>query len=174
MEQISKISDILIEELFEKNACSNSIKKATAFGFWKNVCGPKFAKFSLPYDIKGNTLFVAVKSPQVMQELIFYKKELISKLSDYFLPLNIKIDEIRYDYKIWNKTVSNHFFKGDESLFYYSSEDVKSVELNKFEKEEVLKVTNTISNTSCLNNGLKEKYVNNIINSIKAKKLRES
>ena len=174
LEQISTVSDILLNSLFDKNAYSNSIKKATAFGFWKDICGSKFAKFSVPYDIKGGTLFVAVKNPQVMQELIFCKSALLTKIKDYFLPLNINIEEIRYNYQVWNKVNSDFIIEGDESLSYYSKEEVQEVALNKFEEEEISKVTNTISNLSFLDDKLKEKCSKNIINSIKAKKLRKN
>ncbi|MCD8024804.1 MAG: DUF721 domain-containing protein, partial [Candidatus Gastranaerophilales bacterium] len=101
MKEIEKISDILSENVFGKNTSpvSFSIKKAVAFSFWKDVCGARFANFSFPYNIKGQTLFVTVKNPQVMQELIFNKAMIIAKLKNYFLPLNIKVEEIRYDYK---------------------------------------------------------------------------
>lgn len=172
MEQISTVSDILINSVFDKNGYSKSIKKATAFGFWKDICGSKFSKFSTPYDIKGTTLFVAVKNPQVLQELMFYKSKLLSKSKDYFSPLNITINDIRYDYKVWNKVNSDFEIKGDDSLFYYSKEEIEDVGLNNFEKEEISKVTDAISNLKFLDEKLKEKYSKNIINSIKAKKLR--
>lgn len=173
MEQISTVSDILINSVFDKNNYSKSIKKATAFGFWKDICGSKFSKFSMPYDIKGTILFVAVKNPQVLQELMFYKNELLLKAKDYFSPLNILIDDIRYDYKVWNKINSNFKLEGDDSLFYYSEDEIEDVGLNNFEREEISKVTNAISNLSFLDDKLKEKYSKNIINSIKVKKLRK-
>ena len=82
MGEFNKISEILDEQVFNKNACLASVKKAVAFGFWKNITGPKFAKFSKPYDIKGKTLLVAVKNPAVMQELIFYKATLLEKIKN--------------------------------------------------------------------------------------------
>lgn len=173
MEQFSKISDILLETVFDKNAYASSIKKATAFGFWKNVCGSRFSNFSVPYDIKGATLFVAVKSPQVMQELIFYKANLLNKLKDYFLPLNIKIEDIKYDYKVWNKITTSSYLKGDESLSYYSKDEIEEITLNRFEEDELKKVTNTISNLSFLDENQKKKYSKNITDSLKVKKLRD-
>lgn len=172
MEQFSKISDILCDAVFDTSNYADSIKKATAFSFWKNVCGSRFSNFSVPYDIKGQTLFVAVKNPQVMQELMFYKSNLLSKIKDYFLPLNIKVEDIRYDYKVWNKVNSSSILEGDETLEYYSNEEIEEVPLTKFEQDEIKKVTNTISNLSFLDENMKKRCSNNIINSIKVKKLR--
>ena len=173
MGDFNKISDILAEEVFDKSACTNSIKKAVAFSFWKNVCGAKFAKFSKPYDIKGKVLYITVKSPSVMQELMFYKNILLEKLKNYFLPVNIEIDEIRYDYKNW-KTISTgaSYLKGDESLEYYSKEEIGNVKLSQSEEEELEKATNTISNLTFLDEKIKNSMKKNIINSIKAKKIR--
>ncbi len=174
MEQLSKISDILIESVVNKKTYSSSIKRATAFGFWNNIAGAKFSSFSMPYDIKGKTLFVGVKNPQVMQELIFYKDVLLKKINDYFLPLDIAIEEIRYDYKVWNKLNAKEQIPYDDTLSYYSEDEIQEVYLTKQEKEELEKVADTISNLSCLNDKLKEKYAQNIINAIKVKKLRKS
>lgn len=172
MEQFSKISDILSEAIFDKNSYSYSMKKATAFSFWKDVCGARFSNFSVPYDIKGQTLYVAVKNPQVLQELMFYKANLLSKLKNYFLPLNISVEDIRFDYKVWNSINKSNVLVGDESLEYYTKAEIDDVELNRFEREEMKKVTNTISNLEFLSDSLKEKYSRNIINSLKVKKLR--
>ena len=173
MEQISQISDIIMDAILTKNSYSKSIKMATAFGFWSDICGSRFSKFSQCYDIKGNTLFVAVKNPQVMQELIFCKDKLLSKINDYFLPLDIKIEEIRYNYKVWNNLSQPSYIRGDESLSYYSEKEINDVPLNRVEQEELNKVTNTISNLNFLDDKLKEKYQKSILNSVKAKKLRE-
>ena len=172
MNQPAKISDILNNAVFDTANYKNSIKKAVAFGFWKNAAGLKFASFSTPYDIKGKTLFVAVKNPQVMQELLFYKREIILKLKDYFLPLDMEIEDIRFDYKIWSRITQNNKIEGDESMYYFEDDEINEVELNNFEKEEISKVTNSINKLSFLDEKLKMKNEKNIINSLKAKKIR--
>lgn len=172
MAELSKISDILCNLALDEKNCSNSVKKATAFGFWKDICGSKFANFSIPYDIKGSTLVVAVKSPQVMQELIFNKTVILKKLENYFLPLNIKINDIKYDYKIWNRANSSIQLIGDETLTPFSKNEIENISLDIHENAELKKVTDTISNMAFLNNEQKNKYMENIINSIKAKKIQ--
>lgn len=172
MEEFSKISDILNDAVFDKNAYASSMKKAVAFGFWKNICGSRFSNFSVPYDIKGSTLYVAVKNPAVMQELIFYKNNLLSKIKDYFLPLNVRVEDIRYDYKVWNKVTASSVLNGDESLREYDEEEIDEVPLLPYEKAELSKVTDTISTMPFLNGIQKERYSKNIINSIKVQKLR--
>ncbi len=174
LNQFVKISDILNEAAFDKALCESSMKKAVAFGFWKNVCGKKFFDFSYPYDVKGKTLFVAVKNPQVLQELMFCKKEIISKLSAYFLPLNITIEDIRFDYKNWRRVVlSSSYLEGDENTRDIFDDELDEVSLSINEKVELSKVTDTISNFPFLDANQKERYSKNIVNSIKAKKLRK-
>ncbi len=172
MNQLANISDILNDAVFDTANYKNSIKKAVAFSFWKNAAGAKFAGFSLPYDIKGKTLMVAVKNPQVMQELLFYKAELTAKLKDYFLPLDILIEDIRFDYKVWNRYTSKNILEGADNPDYYEEDDINSVVLNRFERDEISKVTDSISKLTFLDDKLKEKYEKNIINSLKVKKLR--
>ena len=174
MEQFSKISDILLDAVVDKKNYSASIKKATAFGFWGDICGARFSEFSKAYDIKGNTLFVAVKNPQVMQELIFNRNKILEKIKNYFLPLNIVIDDIRYNYKVWNNLNSTVELKGDEMPFNYANEEIEDIKLTELEEKELSKVTNTISNLSFLDDAAKKRYSKNIINSIKAKKLRQN
>ncbi len=173
MGDFSKVSDILSQEVFDTKNCTNSIKKAVAFSFWKNICGAKFAKFSKPYDIKGKTLLVAVKSPSVMQELIFYQNELLSKLKNYFMPVNIEIEEIRYDYKNWQKIATGtSYLKGDDSLEYYTTEEMDEIKLSSTEEKELEKALNAISNLTFLDEKLKSSMKRNIYNSTKAKKIR--
>ena len=81
----SKLSDILNESVLTVNkeswrfgqAFDKSMSCCMLFKFWKNVAGKKFEKLSIPYELKGATLFVSVMSPAVIQELSFFKKELI-------------------------------------------------------------------------------------------------
>ncbi len=174
MEHISKISDILSESFFNKDVCLSSVKKATAFGFWKDITGSRFSNFSMPYDIKGSTLFVAVKNPQVMQELIFYKNNILSKSKNYFSPLGYNINEIRYDYKIWNKINSSDEVIGDNSLEDIDIETIEKTDLTPIEQKEISKVTDTISNYSFMTDEQKNRFKRNIINSIKAKKVINS
>lgn len=109
-----------------------------------------------------------------MQELIFYKTMLLEKIKNYFLPLNMTVEDIKYDYKIWNKVVSrNTCLTGDDSLEYYEEEEIKEIPLNKFEEEEIKKVTNTVSNLAFLDDKHKDEMKKNIINSLKVKKIRK-
>ncbi len=159
--------------ILDDKTMSKCVKKTVAFGFWQNICGSRFSKFSIPYDIKGNTLLVAVKNPQVMQELIFCKSILLPKIQDYFLPLDIHIEDIRYDYKSWNYVSKPSEFKGDDSMCEYEDFELDEVEFTLDEMEEISKLTDVVSNLSFLDPSQKERYSKNIINSIKANKLRK-
>lgn len=90
------------------------------------------------------------------------------------MPVNIEIEDIRYDYKNWQKiSAGTSYLKGDESLEYYSKEEIEEIELSEIEKEELKKATNTISNLTFLDEKLRNSMKRNIINSTKAKKIRK-
>jgi len=172
MNSFSKISEILGSEALNKHAKDFAIKKSVAFGFWKNITGARFSKFSAPYDIKGTTLFVSVKNPQVMQELMLYQDMILSKINNYFLPLDISINSIRYTYKNWNRINSSVVLNGDDTIRVLEDNEIEEVALESFEREELKKVTNTISKMDFLSTKLKTKYLKTMENSLKARKIQ--
>ncbi|MCD8024467.1 MAG: hypothetical protein LUE64_02920, partial [Candidatus Gastranaerophilales bacterium] len=65
------------------------------------------------------------------------------------------------------------YLEGDETSYDIQAEELEKVQLNAHEKEELSKVTDTISSLSFLNEDLRGRYLKNIINSFKAKKIRK-
>jgi len=57
---------------------------------WAGLVGHTIAMHTSPDIIKGNTIFIAVDTPQWMHHLSFYKQEICEKLKPY------KITEVRF------------------------------------------------------------------------------
>ena len=147
----SKLSDILNESVLTVNkeswrfgqAFDKSMSCCMLFKFWKNVAGKKFEKLSIPYELKGATLFVSVMSPAVIQELSFFKKELIEKYAPYAEGLNLKITDIRFDYKNWSVIKASFGENNSDSKAfdtdipdYYTQKDYETIGLDNIEEEE--------------------------------------
>ena len=184
----SKLSDILNESVLTVNkeswrfgqAFDKSMSCCMLFKFWKNVAGKKFEKLSIPYELKGATLFVSVMSPAVIQELSFFKKELIEKYAPYAEGLNLKITDIGFDYKNWSVIKASFGENNSDSKAfdtdipdYYTQKDYETIGLDNIEEEEFEKLKKTIINIESMPPLLKEKMYNNALNQYKAQKLRK-
>lgn len=173
----SKISDILNESVLTSRKFGQAIDKCMFFGFWKNIVGKKFEKISIPYDFKGAILLVSVMSPVVLQEMSFFKKDIIEKCAPYAEGLNLKVLDIKFDYKNWLsvKNASGTFDLSDtNSAEFYNEEDIAAVNLEPGEEERFKELKASILNIEFLPENLKEKIFNNALKQYKAQKLRKS
>ncbi len=183
----SKISDIINESVLSKDAkgawsgqtFNKSANQAMLFGFWKDVVGKKFEKLSMPYELKGSILFVSAASPAVIQELGFYKNDIIEKYLPYAKGVDLNITDIRFNYKNW-MSIKNASPENSSAAFdtdtpvYYTEKDYETIGLDNNEKLEFEKLRETIFNIESMPPHLKEKMFNNALNQYKAKKLRKS
>jgi len=173
----STISDILKESVLKANF-GQALDKCMLFGFWKNVVGKKFANFSLCYDLKGTTLYVSVSNPAIIQELSFFKADIIKKFEPYADGLNLKIKDIRFDYKNWHHLKNLLNADNLETAFdidvpdIYTQKDYDSIGLDNIEEQEFNKLKEIVDNIEFLTDELKQKLYNNALNKYKAKKLR--
>ncbi len=172
----SKISDILNESVLTNQKFGQAFDKCMLFDFWKTVVGKRFEKFSIPYDLKGTVLFVSAQSPAIIQELSFYKADIIKKYTPYAQGLNFKITDIRFDYKNWgnikkSKQKSDAFDVDNPDI--YTEDDFEAVILDDTEEIEFNELQKKISNIDFLSDSLKEKIYTNARNSYKAQKLRK-
>lgn len=182
--EFSKISDILNESVLTNERFGQAFDKSKnscmLFKFWKNVVGRKFEKLSIPYDIKGSILYVSVINPAVIQELNFFKKEIIEKYTPYADGLNYKITDIRFNYKNWsevkasdgNTNTANKIFDTDTPS-YYTENDYEKIGLDNIEEKEFEELKKSIINVESMPPLLKEKMFNNALNQYKAKKMRK-
>jgi len=180
--EFSKLSDILKESVQTDKRFGQAFDKSMSccmlFKFWKNVVGKKFEKLSIPYELKGSTLFVSVMSPAIAQELSFFKKDIIEKYTPYADGLNFKITDIRFNYKNWG-AIKGSLSENQSAAFdvdvpdYYTQKDYETIGLDNIEEEEFEKLKETIINVESMPPLLKEKMFNSVLNQYKAKKLRK-
>jgi len=75
------IGNILGDTLNRFRADSD-LELTSVFTIWKNVVGEAIANNSKPGGFKGKILLVYVSSPVWIQELQYYKKDMITKIND--------------------------------------------------------------------------------------------
>lgn len=167
----STLSDILNNNVFKTDKLGRELDKCFAFKFWGKIVGKKFEKFSKPVSLKGSTLYVSVKNAAILQELSFYKKDIINKADPYFKSLNFIVSDIKFDYKNWSDAGEDTFYP-DDWYPCYTPEELNSVVLSDKEVEELNSLALSIDSISFINPSVKEKYFNDIVNQMKARKLR--
>lgn len=107
--QTSHIGELLNKttfgEMMKDNKIGQIMKYSTIFSFWDSIVGAKFSKFTKPYAIKYNKLYISTKSPIITQELSMYKNKIIKNVNSYSLPLGIEIKDIIFNYKNYTVTL---------------------------------------------------------------------
>lgn len=167
-QDFSSIGELLEDALPMDAKFKGTIKTSTLFAFWGQVVGRKFESTSKPVALRHSKLHVACQNAYVSQELGMFKSDLLKKISTYATPLEIEIEDIIFSHKDWQHQTSIPSL--DEDFFTnYTQEELDTIKLNN---SELACVKETISGLSFLSEELKEKYCNDIINSIKAKELR--
>lgn len=168
------IGDLIENSVFSEmknRKMSSVVKHSTIFSFWDDVVGSKFAKFTRPYALKANKLYVSAKSPIIVQELTLYKNKLIQKSNSYSKPLGIEITDIVFNYK-------NFAAQAPKQL---SGVEDKPVEIQKHQLERVEVDTNTkeqiqkhIEKIKFLNKTQKEKFTSKILSTYQAKVFQDN
>ncbi len=69
-------------DALNKFRTDSDLELVSIFSIWKNVFGEAIAKNSKPAGFKGKMLIVYVSSPVWIQELQYYKKNMITKIND--------------------------------------------------------------------------------------------
>lgn len=165
------VGEIINQSLSKNPKYKFAIKCSTLFSFWGDVVGSKFAKFSKPIALNYNKLSVVCKNPTVAQELTMFKADLIKKIQKFALPLNLKVVDFIFTYKNWGDDPEIPEELEDRNFIEFSEEQIQNVELSTTELDLIYENVNSMN---FLSNELKEKYYTNIINSLKAQKLREN
>jgi len=163
------ISNSAFEELKKSDRVKKLIKYSTIFSFWKDIVGVKFSNFTKPQTIKGAKLYVSAKSPIIIQELNLYKKNILKKLNSYSQPLDIKIEDIIFDYKNFkNETIQENNQEEDKPI-WLKEENLSNVEIDENFSKEIKK---HISKINLLNQEQKEKLIGKILKNEQAKNLQ--
>ena len=169
-----------IGELLNKTAFGESIKgqkfgqiikQSTIFSFWNNIVGAKFAKYTKPYAIKFQKLYVSAKSPVLVQELSLYKAKIIKNINSYSMPLGIEKKNIIFSYKNYAASIPETLsdYKEDKPV------EITQNQLNQLELDEKIKekLKTNIDKIKFLNDEQKDNFSKKIIDTYKAKLIQE-
>lgn len=173
--QTSHIGELLNKttfgEMMKDNKVGQIMKYSTIFSFWDSIVGAKFSKFTKPYAIKYNKLYISTKSPIIVQELNMYKNKIIKNINSYSLPLGIEIKDIIFNYKNFTATPPETLINQTED---------KPIKITKSQLEEIIlddKTKNAIKNNvdkiNFLNEEQKKNFAKKIELTYKAKNLQE-
>ncbi|MBU1181474.1 MAG: DUF721 domain-containing protein [Pseudomonadota bacterium] len=72
----------ILGDALNKFRTDSDLELVSIFSIWKNVFGEAIANNSKPAGFKGKMLIVYVSSPVWIQELQYYKKNMITKIND--------------------------------------------------------------------------------------------
>lgn len=72
----------ILSDALNKFRTGSDLELVSIFSIWKNVFGEVIANNSKPAGFKGEILIVYVSSPVWIQELQYYKKNMITKIND--------------------------------------------------------------------------------------------
>lgn len=94
----------MIEELLEKKEFKKAMTRSNLYKFWGKVAGAKFAEKSKPYSMMGcGVMVIACENAIVAQELMLKKTQLLVKFQPYLESLKIKVTDLRFDPKKWER-----------------------------------------------------------------------
>ena len=165
------ISKTAFGEMAKGNKMDMVIKHSTIFSFWNNIVGAKFAKFTKPYAIKYNKLYVSAKSPVIVQELNLYKTKILKNANSYSMPLGIEITDIIFNYKNYCATTPETLStQVEDKPIEIKKSQLESVELDSKTKEQI---KNNVDKIKFLNEEQKMKFAQKIESTYKVKNLQE-
>lgn len=166
------ISELLNDSIFNqtsKNRLNGVVKQSTVFSFWDSMVGARFSKFTKPYSIKYQKIYVSVKSPVIAQELSLYKNKILKKINSYSQPIGMEIKDIVFNYKNFHSSNPISFGVEDKPVFLDNS-SLKSVKINPSTQD---KIKEHIGKIKFLNDSQKDNLVSKIISTYKASELRK-
>lgn len=162
-----KVSDVL-SQVMKQSGIDVGISQIALFNLWSEVVGKRFLKTTKAIKLHGKTLTIATKSPSVTQELVMFKADILKKLSMLTQNLDIKIEEIAFNHKIWaeiNKTSEKkEEFEYRKYLPAPKDGDIAQIELPQSIKEEIEK---SFENTENISDEMKQKIIKTISDDIK-------
>ena len=168
------ISDLLNDSIFNqtsKNRLNGVVKQSTIFSFWDNIVGAKFSKFTKPYSIKYQKIYVSVKSPVVAQELSLYKNKILKKVNSYSQPLGIEIKDIIFNYKNFHSSNPIASYGVEDKPVFIDSTRLNTVKLSSSTQD---KIKEHVGKIKFLNENQKDKLVSKILSTYQANELRKT
>ncbi|MBI5217013.1 MAG: DUF721 domain-containing protein [Ignavibacteriae bacterium] len=71
----------VLESVIQNLGLGQRLKKAEALDRWSEIVGEQIARVTVPVRVEGDTLVVHVTSSVWRNELVFLKRELITKIN---------------------------------------------------------------------------------------------
>ena len=167
------ISDLLNESVFgqvSKDRLNNVVKQSTIFSFWDNIVGAKFSKFTKPYSVKYQKIYVSVKSPIIAQELSLYKNKILKKINSYSQPLGMEIKDVIFNYKNFHSSNPYASFGVEDKPVFLDNGTLSSVQVDSKIQN---KIKEHVTKIKFLDEKQKDKFISKIISTYQANKLRK-
>lgn len=162
-----KLGDIL-SGVAKQAGVNLGISQIALFQLWPEVVGVRFKKNTKAIKVNGKILTVATKSPTVTQELSMFKADILKKLDTMTKNLDIKIEEIIFNHKIWNEINQKAEAKQEVQYRRYlpapTDFDIEQIEIPQNIKTDIEK---SFEHTHNLSEEMKEKIITTIVNDIK-------
>ena len=111
-EKVNIILKKLVPELASRMAVLERIKK-----YWASIVGSSLAKYSVPYDLKNNTLYIAVKTQHAAHILNSMKgniKRSEKSISDLKITNGIPLEYFNKNQKVFLKKSNEIKISDDE------------------------------------------------------------
>ena len=162
----------LMENFSKKLGMDKAIKISTLITMWPEIVGPRFKNNSKAYTLltqnRKNILVVATSSSVVSQELIMFKSEIIKKIYKYASKLDLKINNIIFNTKIWDDLNKKETLKENTSIERYTRYPTDE-ELSKIEIPEnlLISVRSALKEQNFSTDELKTRMLNLIIKDTK-------
>ncbi len=172
--ETKSISELLNDSIFNQtsqNKLNSVIKQSTIFSFWDNIVGAKFSKFTKPYSIKYQKIYVSTKSPIIAQELSLYKNKILKKVNSYSQPLGMEIKDIIFNYKNFHSSNPIVSYGIEDKPIFLNNSQLNSIKINSSVQD---KIKEHISKIKFLNNNQKDNLVSKIISTYQANELRKT
>ena len=94
----------IIADMLENKDIKKAVTRSNLYKFWSKVAGEKFADKSKPYSmLGGGVMVIACENAIVAQELMLKKTQLLVKFQPYLESLKIKVTDLRFDPKKWER-----------------------------------------------------------------------
>ncbi len=163
-----KLGDILMT-VAKQSGLDAGISQTVLLNIWSETVGNRFKSTTKAVKIHNKILTIATKSPAVTQELSMFKTDILKKIQILTKNLDLKINEIIFNHKIWNEINKT----GEEKTeFLYrkylpapSNADLARIELPSNIIEEV---ENSLVGTENLSEEIKQRMIKTVLNDIKS------
>lgn len=171
-ENFENINPIL-ERVAKKLGFDRKLKEFTLLSFWPEIVGNKFRHntkaISVIRKYDHEALVIAVASSIVSQELIFFKNDILKKISGMAISREFNIKDLIFNNKLWqdikNEKISSK--KEDPAIYFNKKPANEELEKTHVPEDIINSIKESINNQKFSSAELKDKIFNTIINDIK-------